>query len=125
MYPRTKNWSFNRTPRNSPNRAIEIMNPDIITAEVSENGTLLDGKGKPTEITFKPKPKAKAKPVEPEHEQEEPRKKPAQRLIETLSKEKKEVIRPITLMATRNSQSKKIISDADKKRIRDIISGLE
>lgn len=124
MFPRQKNWSFNRPAKNAPNRAIEIMNPNIITAEVSPSGVLLDGTGKETPITFKPKLKKKPPKEETEEtEPEEPRKKPAQRLLETLHKEKKEVIRPIDLMVTKN-KPRKVISDADKKRIRDIIQSL-
>lgn len=121
MYPRHKSWSYNK-PDKAPNRALEIINPAIITAEASPSGVLLDGKGKETEITFKPKPKKKP-PKEEIEEEEEPRKKPAQRLLETLHKEKKEVIRPIDLMVTKN-KPRKVISDADKKRIRDIIQRL-
>ena len=45
MYPRHKNWSYNK-PDKAPNRALEIINPAIITAEASPSGVLLDGKGK-------------------------------------------------------------------------------
>ena len=121
MYPRKKNWSYNK-PDKAPNRALEIINPNIITAEASPSGVLLDGKGKETEITFKPKKKPKP-PKDDTDEEEEPRKKPAQRLLETLHKEKKEVIRPIDLMVTKN-KPRKVISDADKKRIREIIQSL-
>lgn len=126
MYPRKKTWSFNKK-ESTPNKAIEIINPAIITAEASPTGVLLDGKGKETEITFKPK--TKAKPKEPEEDvDEEPRKKPAQRLLETLKKEKKEVIRPIELMKTKKTETKrpqrKPITEEDRKRIREIINNL-
>lgn len=125
MYPRNKSWSYSRPPKNAPNRAIEIMNPNIITAEASPSGVLLDEKGKEIQITFKPKPKKKPPKEEDDEpvEEVEPRKKPAQRLLETLQKEKKEVIRPIDVMVTKN-KPRKVISDADKKRIRDIIQSL-
>ena len=124
MYPRKKNWTYSKSAQSSPVKAIEIMNPNIITAEASEKGVLIDSKtGKETSITFK-KPKAKPKPpIEDIDMMEEPRKKPAQRLLETLQKEKKEVIRPIDLMVTKN-RPRKTISDEDKKRIRDIIQSL-
>ena len=93
MYPCKKAQSYNKK-ETTPNKAIEIINPAIITAEASPSGVLLDGKGKETEITFKPKTKAKAKQVEEDIE-EEPRKKPAQRLLETLQKEKKMLSDPL------------------------------
>ncbi len=52
-YPRKKNWAYSK-PDKMPNRAIEIINPKLITAEASPSGVLLDGRGKETEITFKP-----------------------------------------------------------------------
>lgn len=126
MYPRKKTWSYNKK-ETTPNKAIEIINPAIITAEASPSGVLLDGKGKETEITFKPKTKAKVKQVE-EDVDDEPRKKPAQRLLETLRKEKKDVIRPIDLMVTKKTEAKraqrKPITEEDRKRIRDIINNL-
>ena len=122
MFPRQKNWSYSK-PQKAPNRALEIINPAIIVAEASPSGVLLDGKGKETEITFKPKPKTKPPKEEVDDEPTEPRKKPAQRLLETLHKEKKEVIRPIDLMVTKN-RPRKVISEDDKKRIRDIIQSL-
>ncbi len=87
MYPRNKNWAYNK-PDKQPNRALEIINPNIIVAEASPSGVLLDGKGKETEITVKPKKKPKP-PKDESDEEEEPRKKPAQRLSETLHKERK------------------------------------
>lgn len=126
MYPRKKTWSYNKK-ETTPNKAIEIINPAIITAEASPSGVLLDGKGRETEITFKPKTKAKVKQVE-EDVDDEPRKKPAQRLLETLRKEKKDVIRPIDLMVTKKTEAKraqrKPITEEDRKRIRDIINNL-
>ena len=127
MYPRKKSWTFSKK-ETTPNKAIEIINPAIITAEASPTGVLLDGKGKATEITFKPKTKAKPKHIE-EDIDEEPRKKPAQRLLETLRKEKKDVIRPIDLMVTkktekRRPQQRKPITEEDRKRIREIINNL-
>ena len=114
-----------------PNKAIKIINPDIITAEASPSGVLLDGKGKETEITFKPKPKTKAKEVDVDVD-DEPRKRPAQRLLETLKKEKKDVIssntRPIDMMKTKKTETKrpqrKPITDEDRARIRAIINNL-
>ena len=89
MFPRRKTWSYSRPQKNAPNRAIEIINPAIISAEASPSGVLLDGKGKETEITFKPKNKPKSPKEEIEDDPtKEPRKKPAQRLLETLSKKK-------------------------------------
>ena len=113
MYPRVKNWSYNRlTKPHEVDKIIEIVNPDIVSIESNNTGTLIRPDGSNDKITFK-KPakklegkgtsKATAKKKnkvnfkesdeESDYEEpEEPRKRPAQRLLETIKNEKKEDI---------------------------------
>ena len=114
MYPRVKNWSYNRlTKPHEVDKIIEIVNPEIVSIESNNDGKLIRPDGSNDKISFK-KPvktlkgkgkgkkkvnftsRATAKEDSDEEidyeEPEEPRKRPAQRLLETIKNEKKEDI---------------------------------
>ena len=126
MYPRNKNWSYNRLVKpHEAQKVVEIVNPEIVSIEASNDGKLLRPDGSNDKITFKNKKlKGKGKKVnfkedgqaraftgsalsdgrtsasaggpfgsESDYEEpEEPKKKPAQRLLETIKNEKREDI---------------------------------
>ena len=136
MYPRIKNWSYNKLIKpHETEKVIEIVNPEIVSIESNNNGKLIRPDGSNEKISFK-KPvqklegkgtskatanKKKKKQVRSSYddrrasvrssyddhrasvhfkesesessdyeEPEEPRKRPAQRLLETIKNEKKD-----------------------------------
>ena len=147
MYPRVKNWSYNKLIKpHETEKVIEIVNPEIVSIESNNNGKLIRPDGSNDKISFK-KPvqklegkgtskatanKKKKKQVnfkESESERsdyeepEEPRKRPAQRLLETIKNEKKEEhINSSKPKGKRNP--KKQMSDEDKKKIAELMKRL-
>ena len=128
MYPRNKNWSYNRLVKpHEAQKVVEIVNPEIVSIEASNDGKLLRPDGSNDKITFK-KPakklegKGKKKKIKKEEsdeesdyeEPEEPKKKPAQRLLETIKNEKREDIKP----------KKTQMSNEDKKKIQELMRRL-
>ena len=123
MYPRNKNWSYNRLVKpHEAQKVVEIVNPEIVSIEASNDGKLLRPDGSNDKITFKNKKlKGKGKKVnfkedsESDYEEpEEPKKKPAQRLLETIKNEKREDIKP----------KKTQMSNEDKKKIQELMKRL-
>ena len=134
MYPRVKNWSYNRlTKPHEVDKIIEIVNPEIVSIESNNTGKLIRPDGSNDTITFK-KPakklegKGKKKKIKKEEsdeesdyeEPEEPRKKPAQRLLETIKNEKKKDIN----YSKQKKNPKKQMSDEDKKKIAELMKRL-
>ena len=134
MYPRVKNWSYNRlTKPREVDKIIEIVNPEIVSIESNNTGKLIRPDGSNDKITFK-KPakklegKGKKKKIKKEEsdeesdyeEPEEPRKKPAQRLLETIKNEKKEDIN----YSKQKKNPKKQMSEDDKKKIAELMKRL-
>ena len=128
MYPRNKNWSYNRLVKpHEAQKVVEIVNPEIVSIEACNDGKLLRPDGSNDKITFK-KPakklegKGKKKKIKKEEsdeesdyeEPEEPKKKPAQRLLETIKNEKREDIKP----------KKTQMSNEDKKKIQELMKRL-
>ena len=128
MYPRNKNWSYNRLIKpHEAQKVVEIVNSEIVSIEASNDGKLLRPDGSNDKITFK-KPakklegKGKKKKIKKEEsdeesdyeEPEEPKKKPAQRLLETIKNEKREDIKP----------KKTQMSNEDKKKIQELMKRL-
>ena len=123
MYPRNKNWSYNRLVKpHEAQKVVEIVNPEIVSIEACNDGKLLRPDGSNDKITFKNKKlKGKGKKVnfkedsESDYEEpEEPKKKPAQRLLETIKNEKREDIKP----------KKTQMSNEDKKKIQELMKRL-
>ena len=123
MYPRNKNWSYNRLVKpHEAQKVVEIVNPEIVSIEASNDGKLLRPDGSNDKITFKNKKlKGKGKKVnfkedsESDYEEpEEPKKKPAQRLLETIKNEKREDIK----------RKKTQMSNEDKKKIQELMKRL-
>ena len=134
MYPRNKNWSYNRLVKpHEAQKVVEIVNPEIVSIEASNDGKLLRPDGSNDKITFK-KPakklegKGKNKKIKKEEsdeesdyeEPEEPKKKPAQRLLETIKNEKREDIKPKNV----KMNPKKQMSNEDKKKIQELMKRL-
>ena len=134
MYPRVKNWSYNRlTKPHEVDKIIEIVNPEIVSIESNNTGKLIRPDGSNDKITFK-KPakklegKGKKKKIKKEEsdeesdyeEPEEPRKRPAQRLLETIKNEKKEDIN----YSKQKKNPKKQMSEDDKKKIAELMKRL-
>ena len=134
MYPRNKNWSYNRLVKpHEAQKVVEIVNPEIVSIEASNDGKLLRPDGSNDKITFK-KPakklegKGKKKKIKKEEsdeesdygEPEEPKKKPAQRLLETIKNEKREDIKPKNV----KMNPKKQMSNEDKKKIQELMKRL-
>ena len=140
MYPRVKNWSYNRlTKPHEVDKIIEIVNPEIVSIESNNTGKLIRPDGSNDKITFKKpakklegKGKKKKKQVNFKEsdsessdyeEPEEPRKRPAQRLLETIKNEKKdEHINSSKQKLKKNP--KKQMSDEDKKKIAELMKRL-
>ena len=136
MYPRVKNWSYNRlTKPHEVDKIIEIVNPEIVSIESNNDGKLIRPDGSNDKITFKKpakklegKGKKKKKKVnfkesdeESDYEEpEEPRKRPAQRLLETIKNEKKEDIN----YSKQKKNPKKQMSEDDKKKIAELMKRL-
>ena len=143
MYPRVKNWSYNRlTKPHEVDKIIEIVNPEIVSIESNNTGKLIRPDGSNDKITFK-KPKkplgGKGKKTsvatakvnfnkeesdeEIDYEEpEEPRKRPAQRLLETIKNEKKEDINSSKQKIKKTP--KKQMSEDDKKKIAELMKRL-
>ena len=134
MYPRNKNWSYNRLVKpHEAQKVVEIVNPEIVSIEASNDGKLLRPDGSNDKITFK-KPakklegKGKKKKIKKEEsdeesdyeEPDEPKKKPAQRLLETIKNEKREDIKPKNV----KMNPKKQMSNEDKKKIQELMKRL-
>ena len=141
MYPRNKNWSYNRLVKpHEAQKVVEIVNPEIVSIEASHDGKLLRPDGSNDKITFKNKKlKGKGKKVnfkedgrtsasaggpsggESDYEEpDEPKKKPAQRLLETIKNEKREDIKPKNV----KMNPKKQMSNEDKKKIQELMRRL-
>ena len=125
MYPRNKNWSYNRLVKpHEAQKVVEIVNPEIVSIEASNDGKLLRPDGSNDKITFKKNKKLEGKgkkkvnfkeDSESDYEEpEEPKKKPAQRLLETIKNEKREDIKP----------KKTQMSNEDKKKIQELMKRL-
>ena len=141
MYPRQKNWSYNRLvkPHEAP-KVVEIVNPEIVSIEADNSGKLIRPDGSNEKISFKQtkkplegkgkkklKKKVNFKESESEssdyEEPEEPRKRPAQRLLETIKNEKKE--EHINSSKPKGKRTpKKQMSDEDKKKIAELMKRL-
>ena len=134
MYPRNKNWSYNRLVKpHEAQKVVEIVNPEIVSIEASNDGKLIRPDGSNDKITFK-KPakklegKGKNKKIKKEEsdeesdyeEPDEPKKKPAQRLLETIKNEKREDIKPKNV----KMNPKKQMSNEDKKKIQELMRRL-
>ena len=135
MYPRVKNWSYNRlTKPHEVDKIIEIVNPEIVSIESNNTGKLIRPDGSNDKITFKKpakklegkgkkKKKVNFKDSDEEsdyEEPEEPRKRPAQRLLETIKNEKKEDIN----YSKQKKNPKKQMSEDDKKKIAELMKRL-
>ena len=125
MYPRNKNWSYNRLVKpHEAQKVVEIVNPEIVSIEACNDGKLLRPDGSNDKITFKKNKKLEGKgkkkvnfkeDSESDYEEpEEPKKKPAQRLLETIKNEKREDIKP----------KKTQMSNEDKKKIQELMKRL-
>jgi hypothetical protein len=142
MYPRQKNWTYNRLvkPHEAP-KVVEIVNPEIVSIEADNSGKLIRPDGSNEKISFKSPPK---KPLEGKgkkkkkkqvnfkeessessdyEEPEEPRKRPAQRLLETIKNEKKEEHINSSKQKVKKNP-KKQMSDEDKKKIAELMKRL-
>jgi len=151
MYPRVKNWSYNRLVKpHEVAKVVEVVNPEIVSIESNNDGKLIRPDGSNDKISFKKpvkklegKGKKKKKQVRSSYddrrasvhfkesdsessdyeEPEEPRKRPAQRLLETIKNEKKEEhINSSKQKLKRNP--KKQMSDEDKKKIAELMKRL-
>ena len=140
MYPRVKNWSYNRlTKPHEVDKIIEIVNPEIVSIESNNTGKLIRPDGSNDKISFKKtvtsrataklegkgkkKKKVNFKDSDEEsdyEEPEEPRKRPAQRLLETIKNEKKEDIN----YSKQKKNPKKQMSEDDKKKIAELMKRL-
>ena len=133
MYPRNKNWGYNRLVKpHEAQKVVEIVNPEIVSIEASNDGKLLrpdgsndkitfkkpakklEGKGKKKKITSRATAKEESDEESDYEEPEEPKKKPAQRLLETIKNEKREDIKP----------KKTQMSNEDKKKIQELMKRL-
>ena len=141
MYPRIKNWSYNRLVKpHETEKVIEIVNPEIVSIESNNTGKLIRPDGSNDKISFKKpvqklegkgkkkqKKKVNFKDSDSEssdyEEPEEPRKRPAQRLLETIKNEKKD--EHINSSKTKGiKKPKKQMSDDDKKKIAELMKRL-
>ena len=135
MYPRVKNWSYNKLVKpHEVAKVVEVVNPEIVSIESNNDGKLIRPDGSNDKISFKKpvqklegkgKNKKKKKQVNFKdsdsessdyEEPEEPRKRPAQRLLETIKNEKKDEHIKSSKNAKRNP--KKQMSDDDKRKLR-------
>jgi hypothetical protein len=139
MYPRVKNWSYNRLVKpHEVAKVVEVVNPEIVSIESNNDGKLIRPDGSNDKITFKKpvkklegkgkkKKKVNIKESDSEssdyEEPEEPRKRPAQRLLETIKNEKKD--EHINSSKTKGiKKPKKQMSDEDKKKIAELMKRL-
>jgi len=145
MYPRVKNWSYNKLVKpHEVAKVVEVVNPEIVSIESNNDGKLIRPDGSNDKISFKKpvqklegkgkkkqKKKVNFKDSDSEssdyEEPEEPRKRPAQRLLETIKNEKKEEhiksSKNVTSRATAR-KPKKQMSDDDKKKIAELMKRL-
>ena len=57
MYPRVKNWSYNRlVKQHEVAKVVEVVNPEIVSIESNNDGKLIRPDGTNDKITFKKKP---------------------------------------------------------------------
>ncbi len=141
MYPRVKNWSYNKLVKpHEVAKVVEVVNPEIVSIESNNDGKLIRPDGTNDKITFKKpvqklegkgkkkqKKKVNFKDSDSEssdyEEPEEPRKRPAQRLLETIKNEKKD--EHINSSKTKGiKKPKKQMSDDDKKKIAELMKRL-
>ena len=141
MYPRVKNWSYNRLVKpHEVAKVVEVVNPEIVSIESNNDGKLIRPDGSNDKISFKkPVQKLEGKGKKKQKKQvnfkdsdsessdyeepEEPRKRPAQRLLETIKNEKKdEHINSSKQKLKKNP--KKQMSDEDKKKIAELMKRL-
>ena len=141
MYPRVKNWSYNRLVKpHEVAKVVEVVNPEIVSIESNNDGKLIRPDGSNDKISFKkPVQKLEGKGIKKKkkrvnfkdsdsessdyEEPEEPRKRPAQRLLETIKNEKKdEHINSSKQKLKKNP--KKQMSDEDKKKIAELMKRL-
>jgi hypothetical protein len=143
MYPRVKNWSYNRLVKpHEVAKIVEVVNPEIVSIESNNDGKLIRPDGSNDKISFKKpvqklegkgkkkkkqKKKVNFKDSDSEssdyEEPEEPRKRPAQRLLETIKNEKKD--EHINSSKTKGiKKPKKQMSDDDKKKIAELMKRL-
>ena len=143
MYPRVKNWSYNRLVKpHEVAKVVEVVNPEIVSIESNNDGKLIRPDGSNDKISFKKpvkklegkgkgkkkqKKKVNFKDSDSEssdyEEPEEPRKRPAQRLLETIKNEKKD--EHINSSKTKGiKKPKKQMSDEDKKKIAELMKRL-
>ena len=141
MYPRVKNWSYNRLVKpHEVAKVVEVVNPEIVSIESNNDGKLIRPDGSNDKISFKKpkktlegkgkkKKKVNFKDSDSEssdyEEPEEPRKRPAQRLLETIKNEKKEEhINNNSSKQKLKRNPKKQMSDEDKKKIAELMKRL-
>ena len=111
MYPRVKNWSYNRlTKPHEVDKIIEIVNPEIVSIESNNTGKLIRPDGSNDKISFK-KPAKKLEGKRPSH-----------RLLETIKNEKKEDINSSKQKIKKTP--KKQMSEDDKKKIAELMKRL-
>ncbi len=140
MYPRVKNWSYNRLVKpHEVAKVVEVVNPEIVSIESNNDGKLIRPDGSNNKISFKKpvqklegkgkkkqKKKVNFKDSDSEsdyEEPEEPRKRPAQRLLETIKNEKKD--EHINSSKTKGiKKPKKQMTDEDKKKIAELMKRL-
>ena len=140
MYPRVKNWSYNKLVKpHEVAKVVEVVNPEIVSIESNNDGKLIRPDGSNNKITVKKpvkklegkgkkKKKVNFKKEESDEESdyeepEEPRKRPAQRLLETIKNEKKD--EHINSSKTKGiKKPKKQMSDEDKKKIAELMKRL-
>ena len=143
MYPRQKNWTYNRLVKpHEVAKVVEVVNPEIVSIEADNTGKLIRPDGSNEKISFKSPPKktlegkGKKKPKKKVNfkeessesssdyeEPEEPRKRPAQRLLETIKNEKKEEHINSSKQKLKRTP-KKQMSDEDKKKIAELMKRL-
>ena len=139
MYPRVKNWSYNRLVKpHEVAKVVEVVNPEIVSIESNNDGKLIRPDGSNDKISFKkPKKTLEGKGIKKKkkkvnfkdsdsessdyEEPEEPRKRPAQRLLETIKNEKKD---EHINSSKQKKNPKKQMSDEDKKKIAELMKRL-
>ena len=157
MYPRVKNWSYNRLVKpHEVAKVVEVVNPEIVSIESNNDGKLIRPDGSNDKISFKkPVQKLEGKGIKKKkkrvnfkdsdsessdyEEPEEPRKRPAQRLLETIKNEKKDehinttsraTDRPVpsrvrpSATAKQKGKPNKQMTDEDKKKIAELMKRL-
>ena len=58
MYPRQKNWTYNRLVKpHEVAKVVEVVNPEIVSIEADNTGKLIRPDGSNEKISFKSPPK--------------------------------------------------------------------